>query len=157
MDICVEIFISISISKNDKADHCLIWWFILDMERRTIYNMCTQKPPHDHSQQLYEKYKEAFDDYIHSTVVTWVIESWVHLIYNACLRTFEGNSFTFLDRLEVVSVSVIPWYIEIYTYQNLSTIFTWLCHYALAYFDAAFFLLIEQVRKLIYVWEVRHI
>ncbi|CAI9785623.1 unnamed protein product [Fraxinus pennsylvanica] len=36
----------------------------------TIYNMCTQKPPHDYSQQLYEKYKEAFDDYIHSTVLT---------------------------------------------------------------------------------------
>ncbi|KAL2535560.1 Cullin-1 [Forsythia ovata] len=36
----------------------------------TIYNMCTQKPPHDYSQQLYEKYKEAFDDYIHSMVLT---------------------------------------------------------------------------------------
>ncbi|XP_027181813.1 cullin-1-like [Coffea eugenioides] len=35
----------------------------------TIYNMCTQKPPHDYSQQLYEKYKEAFDDYITSTVL----------------------------------------------------------------------------------------
>lgn len=35
----------------------------------TIYNMCTQKPPHDYSQQLYEKYKEAFDDYIASTVL----------------------------------------------------------------------------------------
>ncbi|KAL3531439.1 hypothetical protein ACH5RR_010761 [Cinchona calisaya] len=35
----------------------------------TIYNMCTQKPPHDYSQQLYEKYKEAFDEYISSTVL----------------------------------------------------------------------------------------
>lgn len=32
--------------------------------RRTIYNMCTQKPPHDYSEQLYGKYKEAFDTYI---------------------------------------------------------------------------------------------
>lgn len=32
--------------------------------------MCTQKPPHDFSQQLYDKYKEAFDDYIRSTVVS---------------------------------------------------------------------------------------
>lgn len=35
----------------------------------TIYNMCTQKPPHDYSQQLYEKYREAFEDYIGSTVL----------------------------------------------------------------------------------------
>nr|XP_027192362.1 cullin-1-like [Cicer arietinum] len=34
----------------------------------TIYNMCTQKPPHDYSQQLYDKYKESFEEYIRSTV-----------------------------------------------------------------------------------------
>lgn len=30
--------------------------------------MCTQKPPNDYSQQLYEKYREAFVEYINSTV-----------------------------------------------------------------------------------------
>jgi hypothetical protein len=35
---------------------------------RTIYNMCTQKPPHDYSQQLYNKYRVAFDQYLASTV-----------------------------------------------------------------------------------------
>ena len=30
--------------------------------------MCTQKPPHDYSQPLYEKYKETFQDYIISMV-----------------------------------------------------------------------------------------
>ena len=30
--------------------------------------MCTQKPPHDYSQQLYDKYKEAFEEYINSMV-----------------------------------------------------------------------------------------
>ncbi|KAK9945609.1 hypothetical protein M0R45_011117 [Rubus argutus] len=35
----------------------------------TIYNMCTQKPPYDYSQQLYDKYKEAFEEYITSTVM----------------------------------------------------------------------------------------
>ncbi|KAJ6712334.1 CULLIN [Salix purpurea] len=34
----------------------------------TIYNMCTQKPPNDYSQQLYDKYREAFQVYINSTV-----------------------------------------------------------------------------------------
>ena len=31
--------------------------------------MCTQKPPHDFSQQLYERYREAFNEYISSKVV----------------------------------------------------------------------------------------
>ncbi|KAJ1412646.1 Winged helix-like DNA-binding domain superfamily [Sesbania bispinosa] len=35
----------------------------------TIYNMCTQKPPYDFSQQLYDKYREAFDEYIRTTVL----------------------------------------------------------------------------------------
>ncbi|KAI6693075.1 hypothetical protein NL676_020785 [Syzygium grande] len=35
----------------------------------TIYNMCTQKPPHDYSQQLYDKYKESFEEYITSMVL----------------------------------------------------------------------------------------
>ncbi|XP_013617443.1 PREDICTED: NADH dehydrogenase [ubiquinone] flavoprotein 2, mitochondrial-like [Brassica oleracea var. oleracea] len=40
----------------------------------TIYNMCTQKPLHDHSQQLYEKYHEPFEEYIKSTVMHVVKE-----------------------------------------------------------------------------------
>ncbi|XP_066395927.1 cullin-1-like [Miscanthus floridulus] len=35
----------------------------------TIYNMCTQKPPHDYSQQLYNKYRESFEEYITSMKV----------------------------------------------------------------------------------------
>jgi len=35
----------------------------------TIYNMCTQKPPHDYSQQLYERYREAFNEYIGQKVL----------------------------------------------------------------------------------------
>jgi hypothetical protein len=30
--------------------------------------MCTQKPPHDFSQQLYERYREAFNEYITTKV-----------------------------------------------------------------------------------------
>ncbi|GLU07429.1 hypothetical protein SLE2022_243890 [Rubroshorea leprosula] len=40
----------------------------------TIYNMCTQKPPYDYSQQLYDKYREAFVEYITSTVLPSLIE-----------------------------------------------------------------------------------
>nr|GMC74300.1 cullin-1-like isoform X1 [Ipomoea batatas] len=35
----------------------------------TVYRMCTQKPPHDYSQQLYDKYRESFEEYITSTVL----------------------------------------------------------------------------------------
>eukprot|EP00252_Welwitschia_mirabilis_P008862 TRINITY_DN210_c0_g2_i1.p1 TRINITY_DN210_c0_g2~~TRINITY_DN210_c0_g2_i1.p1 ORF type:complete len:745 (-),score=178.44 TRINITY_DN210_c0_g2_i1:429-2663(-) len=35
----------------------------------TIYNMCTQKPPQDYSQQLYDRYKDSFDEYIISMVL----------------------------------------------------------------------------------------
>jgi cullin 1 len=32
--------------------------------------MCTQKPPNDYSQQLYDKYREAFEKYI-TEAVSW--------------------------------------------------------------------------------------
>ncbi|KAL3505753.1 hypothetical protein ACH5RR_031135 [Cinchona calisaya] len=35
----------------------------------TIFQLCSQKPPHDYSQQLYEKYRQTFQDYIISTVL----------------------------------------------------------------------------------------
>jgi len=42
---------------------------ILMFAGSTIYNMCTQKPANDYSQQLYERYKELLDGYITVTVV----------------------------------------------------------------------------------------
>lgn len=30
--------------------------------------MCTQKPPHDYSEQLYSKYRDAFNKYINEKV-----------------------------------------------------------------------------------------
>ncbi|KVH94453.1 Cullin, N-terminal [Cynara cardunculus var. scolymus] len=35
----------------------------------TIYNMCTQKAPHNYAQQVYDKYKEVFHEYINSMVL----------------------------------------------------------------------------------------
>ena len=35
---------------------------------RTIYNMCTQKPPNDYSEQLYTRYRESFSMYIKERV-----------------------------------------------------------------------------------------
>ena len=35
----------------------------------TIYNMCTQKPPHDYSAQLYDRYRESFNVYLETQVM----------------------------------------------------------------------------------------
>ena len=34
----------------------------------TIYNMCTQRAPHEYSEQLYERYKNAFVTYLRDKV-----------------------------------------------------------------------------------------
>lgn len=38
------------------------------LPRRTIYNMCTQKPPYDYSEQLYQRYRETFNNYLNEKV-----------------------------------------------------------------------------------------
>ena len=35
---------------------------------RTIYDMCTQKAPHDYTSELYDRYKMVLDKYITDTV-----------------------------------------------------------------------------------------
>ena len=39
-----------------------------------VYNMCTQKPPHNYSEQLYQRYKKAISDYLNSAVLPAVRE-----------------------------------------------------------------------------------
>jgi hypothetical protein len=34
----------------------------------TTYNMCTQKAPHEYSEELYNRYKRVFEDYLTETV-----------------------------------------------------------------------------------------
>lgn len=35
---------------------------------RVIYDMCTQKPPHDYSEELYNRYRRSFETYINARV-----------------------------------------------------------------------------------------
>ncbi|KAL1318020.1 hypothetical protein HN51_070265 [Arachis hypogaea] len=83
----------------------------------TIYNMCTQKPPNDFSQQLYDKYKEAFDDYIESTVLPSLrekhdefmlrelVQRWInHKVMVRWLSRF----FHYLDRYFIARRSLPP-------------------------------------------------
>ena len=61
-------FQSFEFDENDCDIVCFALFIYLFLMYRTIYNMCTQKPPHDYSQQLYDKYRESFEEYITSTV-----------------------------------------------------------------------------------------
>ncbi|KAE8009557.1 hypothetical protein FH972_005988 [Carpinus fangiana] len=73
----------------------------------TIYNMCTQKPPHDYSQQLYDKYREAFEEYITSTVLPTLKEKHDEFMLRELVRRWLNHKvmvrwlsrfFHYLDR-----------------------------------------------------------
>ncbi|KAJ8444726.1 hypothetical protein Cgig2_030400 [Carnegiea gigantea] len=73
----------------------------------TIYNMCTQKPPHDYSQQLYDNYKQAFVDYINSTVLPSLREKHDEFMLRELVKRWSNHKvmvrwlsrfFHYLDR-----------------------------------------------------------
>ncbi|RAL39099.1 hypothetical protein DM860_011585 [Cuscuta australis] len=83
----------------------------------TIYNMCTQKPPHDFSQQLYEKYKEAFDDYINSVVLPSLREKHDEFMLKELVKRWANHKimvrwlsrfFHYLDRYFITRRSLHP-------------------------------------------------
>jgi hypothetical protein len=45
--------------------------------------MCTQKRPYDYSQQLYDRYKEAFEEYIKSSVSEFYFCAYVNMSLQA--------------------------------------------------------------------------
>ncbi|XP_057960271.1 cullin-1 isoform X1 [Malania oleifera] len=73
----------------------------------TIYNMCTQKPPHDYSQQLYDKYRESFEEYITSTVLPSLREKHDEFMLRELVKRWQNHKvmvrwlsrfFHYLDR-----------------------------------------------------------
>ncbi|KAI8566079.1 hypothetical protein RHMOL_Rhmol02G0011700 [Rhododendron molle] len=73
----------------------------------TIYNMCTQKPPHDYSQQLYDKYRESFEEYITSTVLPSLREKHDEFMLRELVKRWSNHKvmvrwlsrfFHYLDR-----------------------------------------------------------
>ncbi|XP_050376175.1 cullin-1-like [Argentina anserina] len=74
----------------------------------TIYNMCTQRPPFDYSQRLYEKYGETFEDYITSAVLPPLREGQNEVVMlqvlvrswekHKVLETWLSRFFHYLDR-----------------------------------------------------------
>ncbi|KMZ58707.1 putative Cullin-1 [Zostera marina] len=73
----------------------------------TIYNMCTQKPPHDYSQQLYDKYRESFEEYITSMVLPSLTEKHDEFMLRELVQRWDNHKlmvrwlsrfFFYLDR-----------------------------------------------------------
>uniref|UniRef100_A0A7N0UII2 Cullin-1 n=1 Tax=Kalanchoe fedtschenkoi TaxID=63787 RepID=A0A7N0UII2_KALFE len=83
----------------------------------TIYNMCTQKPPHDYSQQLYDKYKLAFEDYIRESVLPSLKEKHDEFMLRELVRRWGNHKvmvrwlsrfFYYLDRYFIARRSLPP-------------------------------------------------
>ncbi|KAJ3669563.1 hypothetical protein LUZ60_011513 [Juncus effusus] len=83
----------------------------------TIYNMCTQKPPHDYSQQLYDKYKSSFEEYIHSMVLPSLREKHDEFMLRELVRRWTNHKvmvrwlsrfFFYLDRYFIARRSLPP-------------------------------------------------
>lgn len=87
------------------APLCSLFWYILamlqstdhlhDFACRTIYNMCTQKPPHDYSEQLYNRYRESFSVYIKDKVSLLCLKSFSV----GCLSTYWISVYRLSMRL----------------------------------------------------------
>ncbi|KAJ0231113.1 Cullin protein [Hirschfeldia incana] len=56
-----------------------------------VYNMCTQKPPHDLSQQLYDKYRGIFEDYDTHTVLPSIMEKHDEYMLRELSRRWDIN------------------------------------------------------------------
>ncbi|CAL9051258.1 unnamed protein product [Musa acuminata subsp. burmannicoides] len=83
----------------------------------TIYNMCTQKPPHDYSQQLYDKYRESFEEYITSMVLPSLREKHDEYMLRELVKRWLNHKvmvrwlsrfFHYLDRYFVARRSLPP-------------------------------------------------
>ncbi|KAG9134398.1 hypothetical protein Leryth_023789 [Lithospermum erythrorhizon] len=83
----------------------------------TIYNMCTQKPPHDYSQQLYDKYRESFEEYITSTVLPSLREKHDEFMLRELVQRWSNHKimvrwlsrfFHYLDRYFIARRSLPP-------------------------------------------------
>ena len=77
--------------------------------------MCTQKPPHDYSPQLYERYRQSFNDYITATVLPALREERDEQMLRALVKRWENHKvmvrwlsrfFNYLDRYYVTRHSL---------------------------------------------------
>ncbi|XP_018465701.2 cullin-1-like [Raphanus sativus] len=84
----------------------------------TVYNMCTQKPPHNHSEKLYNKYREILEEYTNSTVLPALRKTYddEYMLLRVLLERWSihknmvrrlSRIFNYLDRHYVVYKSLL--------------------------------------------------
>ncbi|KAK8928873.1 Cullin-1 [Platanthera zijinensis] len=82
-----------------------------------IYDMCTQKPPHDYSEELCERYADSFIDYIGTTVLPSLKEQHHEFMLKEFVRRWSNHKvmarwlsrfFYYLDRYFVIRKSLPP-------------------------------------------------
>ena len=69
-------FVIISVFKSFK----FLEWMSLNLYYRTVHNMCSQPYPYDYSEQLYDRYRSAFVEYIESSVSEFYISVWLFFL-----------------------------------------------------------------------------
>ncbi|KAK4265730.1 hypothetical protein QN277_026747 [Acacia crassicarpa] len=80
-----------------------------------IFNMCTQRDPQDYPQQLYDKYRESFEEYIASTVLPALREKHDEFMLRELVKRWANHkimvrwmshSFQYLERYFIRRMSL---------------------------------------------------
>ncbi|KAF9591379.1 hypothetical protein IFM89_004064 [Coptis chinensis] len=83
----------------------------------TVYCMCTQKPPYDFSQQVYERYKKTFDEYMDVTVLPSIQEKNDEYMLRELVKRWNNHKvmvwwlsrfFHFLERYYICRFKLQP-------------------------------------------------
>ncbi|KAF7027241.1 hypothetical protein CFC21_039302 [Triticum aestivum] len=82
-----------------------------------IFNMCTQKPPYDYSEQLYKRYKQALEEYIKSAVLPSLKSKHGEFLLRELVERWKNHKvmvrwltrfFHYLDRYYVSRKLLLP-------------------------------------------------
>ncbi|KAJ4831195.1 Cullin-1 [Turnera subulata] len=68
----------------------------------TIYNMSTQKAPHDYSTQLYDKYREVIQDYTNETVLPSIREKHGVFMLREIVKRWVNHNIMLYDKYREV-------------------------------------------------------
>ncbi|KAI9114468.1 hypothetical protein K1719_014696 [Acacia pycnantha] len=72
-----------------------------------VYDMCTQRPPYDYAKELYEKYRETFEEYHNSTVLPSLRDEYHEFLLRELVKRWSihkvmtrwlSHFFHYLDR-----------------------------------------------------------
>ena len=101
-----------------KLSSPLVIYSVLDaavVGRRTVYTMCTQKPPNNWSEHLYNNYCDAVKDYLSARILPRIKEKHDEAMLRELVRRWENHKlmikflshvFKYLDRFYVKRLSL---------------------------------------------------